>query len=183
MKKYFIKAVSGLIIFLSVIFIMQSCKKDKATPDNTPKDKYFLSATVNGTAWKSDTTVAGDYQDQIIVLAIKVVNSDTSAFVFEFSDMLSINQPTAFNETHNNILVYAFQPVNNPGISTNYLTDPSVGGSGTFTITKFDKTAKMIEGTFSGTGINSTNSNDKVTITNGKFSMPYIIGRPPDVNI
>jgi hypothetical protein len=180
-KNYFNKAISALIIFLLVSIAMQSCKKDKDASDNTNNSKYYLTATVNGVNWKSDTAIAGYYQNEMMIIAIKVVNSDTSGFVFDFPDMIDINQPTAFDQNQDKVLVYAFQP--NPTSTTIYEADPSVAGSGTFTVTKFDKNAKMIEGTFSGIGVNLKNSNDQITIIDGKFSLVYIIGKPSDIKI
>jgi|SRR6185437_10460931 len=176
----FNKVFSVIISFLLVSFIMQSCKKDKATPDNSKNSKYFISATVNGKDWKSDTTDGGDFNGQMAVLGLKVVNSDSTIFILEFPDNVSINQSIKFDQNQNNILIYALQSATDPNTATIYETDQSVGGSGNFTVTKLDKTALMVEGIFSGIGVNNKNANDQIMITNGKFSLPFVIGKQPD---
>jgi len=171
-------AASILIMFLLASLIIQSCKKGNDTPaNNTSNSTYYCNANINGSAWKADRVLAGDTSNLLIALGIKIANSDTSLFTIVFPDNITVNQLTTFDQAQNSVLVFAMQS-SNGGATNIYSMDPSAGGSGDFTITKLDVSAKVVEGNFNGEAVNTTNKNDKLTITNGKFSMPYIVGKP-----
>lgn len=166
------------MMFLFASLIILSCKKGKDTPENsTSNSSYYCTANINGTAWKADRVLAGDTSNIMIALGIKIANSDTSIFTIVFPDNIAVNQLTTFDQSQYSLLIFAMQ--SSIGGATNiYSMDPSAGGSGDFTITKLDVSAKVVEGTFTGEAVNTKNNNDKLTITNGKFSMPYIVGKP-----
>jgi hypothetical protein len=171
-------AASLLMMFLFASLIIQSCKKGKDTPANsTSNSQYYCTANINGAAWKADRVLAGDTSNIMIALAIKIANSDTSLFTIVFPNNIAVNQLTTFDQAQYSLLIFAMQTANG-GATNIYSMDPSAGGSGSFTITKMDVSSKVVEGTFNGEAVNTTNNNDKVTITNGKFNMPYIVGRP-----
>jgi hypothetical protein len=57
--------------------------------------------------------------------------------------------------------------------TTGYNSDPANKGSGSLTVTSFDQTAKVIEGTFSGTFGLVSGGATTVQVTNGKFKCIY----------
>lgn len=165
------------MMFLFASLIILSCKKANDTPNNTSNSQNYCTANINGTAWKADRVLAGDTSNIMIALGIKIANSDTSIFTIVFPDNITVNTLTTFDQSQYSLLIFAMQS-SNGGVTNIYSMDPTSGGSGSFTITKLDVSAKVVEGTFTGEAVNTKNNNDKLTITNGKFSMPYIVGKP-----
>ena len=50
---------------------------------------------------------------------------------------------------------------------------PTTKESGKIVISKIDRIKKIISGTFSFKGVNENNSNDVITVTDGRFDVTY----------
>ncbi|HLK30798.1 MAG TPA: hypothetical protein VKT28_19630 [Puia sp.] len=196
MKQKNILCLASSAILLFFLFLFQGCSKSSGGNNSTPPaTDYYLTASVNGKSFAANfvsttdggpgiagTTTSNGIQF-IVGFGIQIVNTnDSSIFVIVFPANTPLNTPTSLSPTVNTGLVYSAE--SSPG-SPNYNvygTNPAYGGSGTFTITEYDQTKKVVAGTFSATLGSTTNST--VSITNGKFRCT-IIGTtsnfPPNV--
>jgi hypothetical protein len=177
------KAIVISILFFFTLFIFESCSKDSHNGDNNSSG-YYLSATINGTAWSANvnsslnnspvvaalTTNSG--VSVFILLGIKAVSKDTTAIAVIFPQNATLNNSYNFDASSYSEAAYVEESA--PGSPTyfGYNTLPATGGSGNFTITSFDQTAMTIEGNFSGT-LGSQNGKPALKVTNGKFRCPY----------
>jgi hypothetical protein len=166
-------------VLVAALFTLPSCKKDSGN-SSAVNSAYYLSASVSGTSWNAnvgldslhDPAIAAlnglNTGDIAVVIAEEASGKDTSAFVIVFPVEIPLNQAWAFNTANLALAAYA------PNASLVYQT-PSTGNAGdSVTVTTFDQTNQVIEGTFKGTFYSTTGSGS-VTITNGKFRAPYVI--------
>jgi len=162
-----------------VLFAFPSCKKDSGG-SSAVNSAYYLSASVSGKSWNANVGLDNLHDpalaalnglnagDIAAVIAEEAAGKDTSAIVIVFPVNIPLNQPWAFSSANLALAAYA------PNASLVYQT-PSGGNAGdSVTVTTFDQTNLVIEGTFKGTFYSTTGSGS-VTITNGKFRVPYVI--------
>jgi hypothetical protein len=182
--KLSINAVGGFPIgIILVLFFFQSCKKDSAGASNNSSG-YYLTATVNGESWSANVNsklnnspaiggiTSANGVNVVVLLGIKAVNNDSSVVAVIFPQYATLNKTYNFDDSQYSEAAYGAEI--SPGLPGyyGYNTTSATGGSGTFTITAFDQTTKLIEGSFSGT-FGSQNGKPAVQITNGRFRCPY----------
>ncbi len=165
-----------LLIFLSLFIIgafLSTCKKDKL-PKATEKGANTFGCKINGVSFKpcenkyiSDPTLYGG-MDQTF----------NEAFV-----TAECNNPKPQRRVY--IQLYNFR-----GVGDYLLSDSNnictykqrypdkiyqsfLTGKGKVTITKDDRTNYILSGTFEFTAANQDNSNDVVTVTDGRFDVSY----------
>jgi hypothetical protein len=167
-------AFAGMAFFFS----LSACKKDSGGGSSAANSSYYLSATVNGAAWKAN--VANDSTPVlaalsgtgsatlVLVLGIQAAGKDSSAFAIAFPANITLNKTIVFNTANYSVAVYA------PNATADYETVSGVASDDSLTVTSFDKSTMIIEGTFSGTFYLSTGSGS-VKVTNGKFRTPYVL--------
>jgi hypothetical protein len=168
---------------IGTILTLSSCKKSSGggVGGSTNTSGYYLSATVNGKAWnanvandslKSPVLAGIDYTGVsyvLIVLGEQTAGKDTSAIALVFPENITLNKTVAFNAAQSIEAVYAASAT--AGYNT---VSPGGTTDDSLTVTTFDQTSKVIEGTFKGTFYRTTGSGT-VKITDGKFRTPYLM--------
>jgi hypothetical protein len=167
-----------LSLLASGLFLLPACKKDSGGGGSASNSAYYLTATVNGVAWKAnlanDTTpvlaaLSGSGSSTLVlVLGIQAQGKDSSAFAIVFPSNITLNKTTVFNSANYSVAVYA------PSATADYETVSGVKSDDSLTVTSYDQSTRIIEGTFSGTFYLSTGSGS-VKVTNGKFRTPYVL--------
>jgi hypothetical protein len=181
------RSIAVSMLLLPTLLVFQSCKKSSGggdTPANT--SGYYLTATVGGKDWSANvpaptlqnspaiagvTTVNG--VSIMLMIGVSAANKDTTAIALVFPQNIQLNKAFTFDPTKNLEAAYTAEAA--PGSSTyyGYNTTTTTGGSGTMTVTSFDQTAKVIEGTFSGVFGSQTAGKPAIPFTNGKFRCIY----------
>jgi hypothetical protein len=134
----------------------------------------YFTCDINGHAW-SGTTIAGiDGKSLGGIFNLTGTTgssaSNSTTLSLMFMDTVKTGSVAAFDGFGTN-LAYADIPT-----GTAYAVSDLVTPSGAITITSINTSNHTISGTFSQTTLyNSQNSNDSITVTNGKFSMSYSI--------
>ncbi len=169
------------IIFFSILF-MHACSKSSGSDSNNAGN--YLTANVNGQSWSANINSSlnnspamavvtnSNGTNIFLVIGLKEVNKDSSAIAVIFPQNLTLNQAYAFDATQYFEGAYISETAPGSGKYYGYNTTPATGGSGTVTVTILDQSAKIVEGTFSGT-FGSQQGRPAVQITNGKFHCPY----------
>jgi len=167
------------------LLIVQSCKKSSGGSDDTGNTSgYYLTASIGGKDWSANvksslqnspsiaaiTTANG--AKIVLLIGVKAVNKDTTAIALIFPQNIQLNKPFTFDATKYLEGAYIAEMSAGSGTYYGYNTTPATGGSGTITVTTFDQTASVIEGTFSGT-FGSQTGRAAIPVTNGKFRCVY----------
>jgi hypothetical protein len=173
---------TALINLLFPLFcLVQGCKKSSGGDAST---SYYFTATVNGKAWAANTSNNSYHSPALgglttangvgvaAVVAVQAINNDSSAFVVVFPQNITLNTQYAVNPAQYTEGAYVSEVSPGSASYNQYNTTSTTGGSGSLTITLFDQTAKVMEGTFSGV-FGSLTGGAAVTVTNGKFRCPY----------
>jgi hypothetical protein len=195
MKHKTIPRISAIAITaLLGFFLLQSCKKSSGG-STAPATGYYFTATINGKSFTANfvspndggpgiaSTTTSNGVTFVVGFGIQIANTnDSSIMVIVFPITTPLNTPTDLSPGINTGAAYSVEA--SPGSSTynSYGTNPAYGGSGTFTVTEFDQTNKVVAGTFNGTFGSSANTT--VTVTNGKFRCNLISSTstfPPNV--
>ncbi|MEP7372806.1 MAG: hypothetical protein ABI675_05405 [Chitinophagaceae bacterium] len=170
-----------------IFFIIQGCKKNSdndGSNNNNNSSSYYMTANVDGKSWEANVNMGLDNSmvlgvkssfngvNAFVLLGIKAANKDSSGVVLIFPQNINLNKATTFNALQYSEGGYISE--SSPGSATynQYNTTPATGGSGTFTVTAFDQTAMIIEGSFNGV-FGSLNGKPEVKINNGKFRCLY----------
>jgi hypothetical protein len=141
---------------------LQGCKNQDVTPE------FYLSATIDGKAWRANvnnsqnTTVGAGKMNNLVAVIGQQKTDKTATLVIIFPQNVAQNQAVNFNQSQPSTLAYT------PDDVAAYSMEPSRGGSGTFTVTRFDEADQVVEGTFSGEAIN-INTGAKLKIADGRF--------------
>lgn len=150
-------------VLLLVLLLITGCSK------TTPEPEFYMTATIDGKSWSANvansqkTNVAAVVnQGLVAVVAGQVIDNTTTSVGVVFPKTITLNQPIAIVPAKNIALAYSISQTDG------YSADPNLGGSGTLTITRFDETAGVVEGTFSGDAVFNKNST-RVAIANGRF--------------
>lgn len=157
-------ATRNRIFLLLVIALtsLQGCKEKEVAPE------FYLSATIGGKAWRANvnnnqnTTVGAGKVNNLVMIIGQQKTDKTATLVVVFPKNVALNQTLKFTESQPSTLAYT------PDDIEPYSMEPSRGGSGTYTVTRFDEENQIVEGTFSGEAINTKNGT-KLTITDGRF--------------
>ena len=162
------KKNTAIILFV-ILFSLSACKKNTGAPSPTGSGNSF-SAVIGGSNWKPGFTYAVDSANLIYIMG-NIGNNTTDNYPAMFvgiPDTLSSGSIIHFNTNENTFLAYAETK------STMYMAIPGLPNSaGSLTVTKHDKTAKRIEGTFGGTLQNITRDGSSRNITNGQLAITY----------
>ena len=185
-------AIVSTVVFISLL--IQSCKKSSGG-SAAPATGYYFTATINGKSFAANfvsptdggpgiaSTTTSNGVTFVVGFGIQIANAnDSSIMVIVFPITTPLNTPTDLSPGINTGAAYSAEA--SPGSSTynSYGTNPAYGGSGTFTVTEFDQTNKVVAGTFNGTFGSSANTT--VIVTNGKFRCNLISSTstfPPNV--
>ncbi|GAB3939150.1 hypothetical protein [Larkinella terrae] len=151
-------------VFLLVLTLagLQGCKNQDVEPE------FYLSATIGGKAWRANVnnsqniTVGAAKVNNYVVVIGQQKTDKTATLVVIFPKNVALNQSVKFTESQPSTLAYS------PDDLEAYSMEPSRGGSGTYTVTRFDEENQMVEGTFSGDAIN-IKTGAKLKITDGRF--------------
>ncbi len=148
-----------------LFLFITACKKDNnSTP--TPGTTTGISATVNGNSAFQSTAVSADsgisYEGYIILVGTQLLSGDTVSMEVDLTDTIEVNKPCAF-KNGSGLSYYSTKA------GKGYHGDP-VDGHGTVTITSLDPVSHKIQGSFSGTLINDT---DSIVVSNGTFNSTY----------
>jgi hypothetical protein len=171
-------------VLLVGIFLLQACSKSSGSDNSSTSSTYYMTATVDGKAWAANMSnnsfkspalggiTTSNGISIMVVLGIYANNKDTSAFAVLFPQSTTLNQTTVFDISKFTEAAYISETAAGSAVYNGYNTTGTTGGSGNFSVTTFDQTNKIIEGTFSGT-FGATSGTAKVQVTNGKFRCPY----------
>jgi hypothetical protein len=173
--------LSLLIIALLTTLSCSSCKKETPNPDSLPPTTQTgantLGFLLNGQPWKPQGFTGGSsnlsldidfgFNNGIFNIASYKL-SDNSTFTIGISDSLNfLAIPSTLFIGKNSLLGISFTKD-----TCEYFTKRSgTTGSGSLTITKLDKTARIISGTFYATL--AKQGCDTIKITDGRFDMKY----------
>ncbi|MGC4034576.1 MAG: hypothetical protein QM764_01355 [Chitinophagaceae bacterium] len=175
--------ITSLFVFITSL-LFTGCKKD-SHDGGGGSSEYYLTATVDGKAWTANvkstlnnapaiaaTTSSGSVSILFLV-GINAVGNDSTAIILIFPQNVEVSKTISFDATKYSEGGYIAETA--PGATTyySYNSTPATDGSGSFMITTFDQTNKLIEGTFSGTFGSQTSGRSAIQITNGKFRCPY----------
>ena len=179
MKKTTCFRMSLMILLSAVLFT--ACSKSSGSENNS---SYYMTATIDGKDWSANLSnnsfkspaLAGigssNGVEFILVLGIRVADKDSSAFALVFPKTVSLNQTLAFDASKYMEGAYIDEVSPGSTLYNGYNTTPATGGSGSFSVTTFDETNKILEGSFSGT-FGSTTGAAGIKVVNGKFRCPY----------
>jgi hypothetical protein len=180
----FRSATLWLLIFPALL-IVQSCKKSSGGGDDAGNTSgYYLTANIGGKDWSANvksslqnspsiaaiTTANG--AKIVLLIGVKAVNKDTTAIALIFPQNIQLNKAATFDANKYLEGAYIAEMSAGSGTYYGYNTTPATGGSGTITVTTFDQTNSVIEGTFSG-NFGSQNGKAALPVTNGKFRCIY----------
>lgn len=167
MKKFF-RMLTALCLSGTILMAFDGCKKSDDSNDNSACPDKQVTATIDG-SFQSCTVVASNntYYTQIHAMSDATVSANFKQIIIQF-----------WGDT---VGTYALGDASTTGVGTGtyaigaptpdqYQTDAT--HSGTITITKADKTAKLISGTFSFTGVKKypTPTSDTKSVTSGSFT-------------
>jgi hypothetical protein len=151
----------AVLSFLSLLLIT-GCSKNNN--NNTPSGS--LSATVGSSSYTGTTTL-GAYSSSLRLIAIvsySIQVRDTSAFQIIIPYAPPVNRAFASDSMY---LTYTAKGTEYDAFSAR--------GQLQMTITSIDSIGHKIAGNFSAIAHDSTNFNDSLLITNGKFSTSYTV--------
>jgi hypothetical protein len=146
---------------LLLLLIIGGCSKHNN--DSSPSSTF--SATIGSSNFQGTTTLAA-YSvgiDLLAVISYSVHPNDTSAFQITMPWPPPVNKPFPADSLLS--LSYTAKGVEYDAWSSL--------GQLQLTVTSIDSIGHKIGGSFSAVGHSTTNANDSVVITNGKFSTSY----------
>lgn len=188
------RSIAVSMLLFPALLALQSCKKSSGGGDAPNTSGYYLTATVGGKDWSANvpapalqnspaiaavTTVNG--VNIMVMIGVKTANKDTTAIALVFPQNLQLNKAFTFDASKSLEAAYIAEISPGSGTYYGYNTTPATGGSGTMTITSFDQTNKVIEGTFSGV-FGSQTGRAALSFTSGKFRCIYTTGSNPLLN-
>ena len=194
MKRHSLLRVTLIFFIVLSGLFFQGCSKS-SSDNSTPDTGYYFKATIGGKAFSANfvsptdggpgvaSTTTSNGVTFVVGFGIQIANgNDSSLIVIIFPSTTPLNTPTDLSPGINTGAAYSVESAPGAPSYTAYGTNPAYGGSGTFTVTEFDQTNKVVAGTFSGTFGSSANTT--VTVTNGKFRCALVnstTGFPPNV--
>lgn len=181
------KRFSLIIALLSVVLLLQNCKKDTVTATATSNTTLF--AVVNDTTWVADTTTAAitynsATKTQVFTCRGVGLNKEINIVVTQTNAINTSGFQLAtsvVDNTSNLLLSYYTEQKNASGAYALAPQGTVQPGSGTVIISAIDSVKMQITGTFDFTSLkNSYDSNGNITavtlahITAGAFNkLPY----------
>jgi len=181
--------MKNLLYVLAVIvcFWFTACKKHHnqlkadnpyGLPNATQSGKNTLGFLLNGEPWApkgfngtANLSIDVDFgfnEGIFNIASYKTVNAITEQFTIGISDSLNfISSPYTFLIHSDSVFGISYTI----GSCDYFSKNSSTTADGTMTITKLDKTMRIISGTFSATL--STSGCETIKITEGRFDMKY----------
>jgi hypothetical protein len=171
--------ISILIISL---FSFAKCSKEKmdsnGLPPATQEGKNTLGFLLNGQPWTpqgfngtGNLSIDFDsgFKDGIFnIVGYRTINTTTEQFTFGVADSLNfISSPHTFHITVTSLFGVSYTTP----LCDYFSKDVNTNAGGNFTITKLDRTNRIIAGTFNATL--SKSGCETVQITDGRFDMKY----------
>jgi hypothetical protein len=171
-----------LAFLILSLFSYSKCEKDKpdsnGLPAATQEGKNTLGFLLNGQPWvpqgfngtaNLSIDVDFDFTNGIFnLVGYRTINTKTEQFTIGISDSLSlIGIPYTFRIRPNSIFGISYTRT----VCDYFSKDIATTGSGTMTITKLDRTDRIISGTFNATL--SKADCEMVKITDGRFDMKF----------
>jgi hypothetical protein len=164
-------SVALLILFTGISFIAGGCKKSNGSNNlnPNPSNQGTLSASIGGTAWQANAVYAVDSSNLIAIVGSASTTSANNfpILLMVFPDNTPEGSTINFDIIQSSMLQY-YENQN-----TAYYAEPSIGGSGSVKITKFNKSTKRIEGNFTATLKSATPGGASKTLTGGQFAINY----------
>ncbi len=161
-----------IILITAVVILLSGCKKnDSPTSSQSNTNSQSLTCKVDGNDWTPNapnSPVVAGYISGNLTLAATVVKGTTGEQMTIM--VINLNNTGTFNLGYVVGNSYASFTRTASTSSETFMTDNS--NTGTIQITKLDKTAKNITGTFTFKAKSMTGSNI-VNITNGSFNVNY----------
>lgn len=152
------------LFFLTFLYI--GCKKNNDT-QNTDSNFTGITATINGKLWKCSKPVCT--YDTIGGTVFFTGTGDAGSpgmMALGVGDSATIGLTQALRTE-----ALEVQFTNTGG--TMYASDWFYGAYGSSTLTTMNKSTKRVSGTFSGVFFNPNNTQDSITVANGKFGGTY----------
>ena len=172
-----------LLLIVSCLFINAKCRKDNmdsnGLPPATQEGKNTLGFLLNGQVWtpqgnNGTANLSIDFDSGINngifnISAYRIITSpNREYFGIGVKDSLNFITASKTYQLGNNTLYGAYFSNNN--CTFDYF-DNTISRSGTLTITKLDRTNRIIAGTFSAS-LSKTGCTT-IQITDGRFDMKY----------
>lgn len=154
-----------LIFSLSAFSVFTSCGKEKGkkpSKEEEPSEKYFLTALVDGVSFgdPNDTNGGSMHKQGGTTYLILGLEENSGRQIYMLIDLTDPSTTGTFTSMSNGVeFRYADGSINL------WVADES-SGSGTLTIT--ESTSDYVKGTFSFTGVDSSD-NSTVQVTQGEF--------------
>jgi hypothetical protein len=166
MKKttLYISAVATAVILTSSIFI--GCKKKSTTSNNT-------------TITPATYTNSFSYKVNGLAASVTSLSAQQTAAVYNMIWVSAFGATENFQLKIDSAIVVGPNPTSTLFNSLQYSPAGSLTGfvskvnSGSINVSKYDKTAKIIEGTFGATCYDLNNSANSVVISDGIFKIKY----------
>jgi hypothetical protein len=172
---------------LTILITAAGCKKHK---NNDPVDKLppatqtganTLGFLLNGEPWtpqgfNGTANLSIDYDPGfnngiLGIVAYRTISAtDKTQFIIGVSDSMNfLSIPTSLNISKHSLAAVSYSTKDYCDINHN---DTTVYSSGTITLTKLDKTSRIISGIFQAT-LYKQSCGDTIKITEGRFDMTY----------
>jgi hypothetical protein len=184
------KFLAVFAIFLSVFSIISCQDNDDPaptpTPTPTPAPTYFIEGKVNGIMHRAEYVCSGcgpatgNYDAFMNWITMQRTMSATDQIGWDIHIMDVTLDSWHVPDTLNATAITGNEQLNlsyykGPWQSdNNYLVDGTVLGDNSFIMYVTSKAGDIIEGTFSGTLRNGSNSSDSVHVTEGKFKVKIV---------
>jgi len=165
-----------MVTLCSIIALLAACKKEQALPRATQHGANTFGCYVNGklllpknrlNLGGSTPALYGGYTSGANTLTLNAQNSIEEPYRVIH---IILNNPIGVGEylmsDPNNICLYEERPPDKR-FST------AITGNGKVVITRDDRVNFILSGTFEFTAANTANSNEKVTVTSGRFDISY----------
>ena len=161
-----------IALVLSASFLLAACGKSDNSGITTG---HYFQSTLNGAGWAPEQgngtgdnpLTASFYGDSVLSIHARTGTESMSLYLKNLSGVVAGSYRLTDSSRLNNFGAYD----DNIQTVDDYRTD-SVYEKGTATITKLDKTTKLVEGTFSFMAMNAKTTKT-VSVTNGVFSIYY----------
>ncbi len=164
-----------LFVGATIIFLAVGCKKSGGGPNNQPNNLNpwndgNVSVSIAGVKWNANSVYAVDSSNIIFIFAGASTTGGTNAFPFL---MMAFPDNTKEGATINIDLSKGSLFQFYESQSAVYFADPVIGGSGSVYISKFNKSSKRLEGTFTASVKNTGAAGTTKSLTGGTFAVNY----------
>lgn len=149
------KWLASLMMLVVAATMFSACGDDNSGDDDSTAVAEYVNATIDGTAFASNSTVSTQGSSSFSFGGVK----SSKEILITLPAAYTLGTHTISSSGYSNVYKIEYYP----NLSTNGLT-PIAMTSGTITITEINATNHTVKGTFTGT-------NGTYSITNGTFCM------------